>query len=113
MPLVGGRGIARSSPCPFDSVPFAGIWLPDDATRALASNYHGRTRRRFLRQRACQACDVYTDWCNGDVYGFAIDRLSTCACCGEERTEQVESCWGFYGLDACRAEAGAVIASYG
>jgi hypothetical protein len=91
--------------CPFDSVPFAGIWLPDAATLASAARYGGRTRKLFMRKRARQACDAYTDWRNGEIYGFDIAHIHTCPCCGEEQTESVESVWGFYGLEACRAEA--------
>jgi hypothetical protein len=97
--------------CPFDSVPFAGLWLPDAATLASARNYGGRTRRHFLRKRARQACDAYTLWCNGDVYGYEIRRVTACPCCDEERSQTVDSCWGFYGVEACLAEARAAIAA--
>jgi hypothetical protein len=95
--------------CPFDSVPFAGLWLPDTATLASALNYGGRTRRHFLRKRARQACDAYTSWCNGDVYGYEIRRVTVCPCCDEERSEMIDSCWGFYGIETCLAEARAAV----
>ena len=88
--------------CPFDSVPFAGVWLPDSETLESARNYGGRTRHHFMRKRARQACAVYTDWCNGEVYGFEIVRIAICPCCGEEQAHPVESCWGIYGLEQCR-----------
>ena len=62
--------------CPWDSVAFAGVWLPDAETLASARNYGGRTRRHFMRKRARQACDAYTQWCNGDVYGYEIERVT-------------------------------------
>ena len=62
-----------------------------------------------MRKRARQACDAYTGWCNGDVYGYAIEKVSTCPCCGEERAEPVDSCWGFYGLEHCLSEARAAV----
>ncbi len=95
--------------CPWDSVSFAGIWLPDADTLASARNYGGFTRRMFMRKRARQACDAYTDWCNGDVYGYEIEKVSSCPNCGQEEAEPVESCWGFYGLDYCLSEARAVV----
>ncbi len=95
--------------CPWDSVSFAGIWLPDAETLVSARNYGGRTRQHFMRKRARQACDVYTQWCNGDVYGYDIERITTCSHCGEEAAESVDSCWGFYGLDYCLGEAAAVV----
>jgi hypothetical protein len=95
--------------CPFDSVAFAGLWLPDALTLESARNYGGWTRRQFMRKRARQACDVYTQWCNGDIYGYRVDRLSACPCCGSEQAEEVDSCWGFYGLDYCLSEAHAAV----
>ena len=97
--------------CPWDSVPFAGVWLPDAATLASARPYGGWTRRQFMRKRARQACEVYTQWCNGDVYGIEITRIVTCPCCGEGKEEPVESCWGYYGLEDCLAEARAMVAA--
>ena len=35
--------------CPWDSVEFAGVWLPDAETLRSARNYGGRTRRHFMR----------------------------------------------------------------
>ena len=91
--------------CPWDSRPFAGVWLPDAQTLASARNYGGRTRYHFMRKRARQACEVYTQWCNGDVYGYTVERVTTCAHCGEESAESIDSCWGFFGLDSCLSEA--------
>ena len=87
--------------CRWDSVGFAGLWLPDAATLESARNYGGSTRRHFMRKRARQACDAYTNWCNGDVYGFEITRITTCTCCGAEQSEPLESGWGFYAPDEC------------
>ena len=97
--------------CPFDSVPFAGVWLPDADTLASARPYGGWTRRQFMRKRARQACEAYAQWCNGDVYGYEIHRLTACGACHGERPEPVESCWGFYGLENCLAEARAMVAA--
>lgn len=101
-PPVGAR-------CPWDSVPFAGLWLPDAATLESARNFGGLARRQFMRKRARQACEVYTQWCNGDIYGFEIERITECPCCGEEKAVPIESCWGIYDLDECRAEARAML----
>ena len=95
--------------CRWDSVDFAGVWLPDAETLASARNYGGRTRQHFMRKRARQACDAYTQWCNGEVYGYEIDRVSACDACGGEQTAFFDACWGFFGLDYCLAEALSVI----
>jgi hypothetical protein len=91
--------------CPFDSVALAGVWLPDAETLASAKSYGGFTRRMFMRKRARQACDAYTQWCNGDVYGYEVERITVCDCCGSEQASVVDSLWGCYGLDYCLSEA--------
>jgi hypothetical protein len=70
--------------CLWDSVPFAGVWLLNAETLTSAARYRGRTRRYFMRKRARQACNVYTRWCNGDVYGYAISCTLACVGCGSE-----------------------------
>lgn len=95
--------------CPWDSRPFAGVWLPDTLTLTAARNYGGRTRWHFMRKRARQACDVYTQWCNGDVYGYAIERIAACQACDAEKATMLDSCWGIFGLDACLNEAEAAV----
>ena len=42
-------------------VSFAGVWLPD-AEMLDSHNYGGRTRQLFMRPRARQACEAYTQW---------------------------------------------------
>lgn len=101
--------LSASARCTWDSVPFAGIWLPDAETLASSAHYGGRTRRLFMRKRARQACDAYTLWCNGDIYGYEVHRIAPCDGCGGERSKLIDSCWGFYGLETCLGEARTVI----
>jgi hypothetical protein len=97
--------------CQWDSVSFAGVWLPDAETLESAKPYGGRTRQLFMRKRARQACEAYTQWCNGDVYGFNVERVTTCPHCGKESAESLDSCWGFFGMDTCLSEAQAAVAA--
>lgn len=97
--------------CRFDSVSFAGLWLPDAQTLESARNYGGRTRQHFMRKRARQACDAYTQWCNGEVYGYEVERICSCLGCGCDQAEPVDSCWGFFGLDECLSAATAAVAA--
>jgi len=99
--------------CPWDSVGFAGVWLPDAGTLASARNYGGRTRLQFMHKRAREACDAYTQWCNGEVYGYQVERVTTCGTCDGEQAELLDSCWGFFGLDYCRDEATSSLATAG
>jgi hypothetical protein len=97
--------------CLWDSMLFAGVWLPDIDTLESARPYGGRTRHHFMRKRARQACDTYTQWCNGEIYGFEVSRLVACGACGGERSAPVDSCWGIYGLEDCLSEARASVAT--
>jgi len=95
--------------CPWDSVGFAGIWLPDSDTLESAKRYGGRTRQLFMRRRARQACEVYTQWCNGQVYGYEVALITVCPCCQQEQSRPLESCWGFFGMESCLTEAAAAV----
>lgn len=98
-------GLPSYAQCRWDSVGFAGVWIPDADTLKSARNLGGFTRRAFMRKRAAQACDAYSQWCNGEVYGYTVEAVTECPHCGEESAEDIDSCWGFYGFDECRAEA--------
>ena len=41
--------------------------------------------------------EVYGQYVNGEVYGFTLEKMSTCTKFGEPLSELVDSCWGFYG----------------
>ncbi len=95
--------------CPWDCVTFAGVWLPDRGTLTAAARYGGRTRQIFMRKRAHQACDAYSTWCNGDIYGYRVERITTCPACDDEHSELIDSCWGYYGRKACLEAARAML----
>lgn len=57
--------------------------------------------------------ETYNEWANGEVYGCIIDRVvpdddgtidETCECDCMGHCSEVDSCWGFYGLDYAREE---------
>jgi hypothetical protein len=98
--------------CPWDSVSFAGVWIPDAETLQSARNYGGRMRQLFMRKRARQACEFYTDWCNGEIYGYEVERLTACNQCGHANAEVVDSCWGLIGRAYCLEEATAAVRSH-
>ena len=58
-----------------------------------------------LSDSARKACQSYVDTWNmylsGDVWGYVIETLSD----DDTDGENVDSCWGFYGLDFARKEA--------
>ena len=108
--LVAGE-LPAECQCPWDCVALAGVWLPDAKTLESARNYGGQTRRHFMRKRAHEACDAYTLWCNGEVYGYVVEQVTACEACKSETTTPLDSCWGFFGFDACLNEAEAVVLS--
>jgi len=64
--------------CQWDTADVAGIyWLPSDVPK---------DRRR---EYAKAAMESYTDWCNGNGYGYTITDQAT--------GEMLDSCWGFIG----------------
>jgi len=103
--------LPASCRCPFDSVRFAGLWLPDEATLASARHYGGFTRRQFMLKRAREACDLYSQWCNADVYAYELTRVTPCDICGVPQSETLDTCSGFYGLEECRTQGLAMIQS--
>lgn len=87
--------------CQWDSVRFAGIWVPD---RCLLNEVQkiklGPDRFVKMREWARQACETYTQWCNGEVYGYSVRVMDET---GEEISR--DSCWGMYGLEYCETVA--------
>lgn len=43
--------------------------------------------------------ETYDQYLRGDVYGFVVEKKVGCECCGHVETEEVDSCWGFFGSD--------------
>ena len=64
--VQGGQHMDR-----FDSVSGAGLWVPDAEAKAAAPN--DDTRKAWMIQRAKGACEVYTDWCNGNVFAYRLE----------------------------------------
>jgi len=38
-----------------------------------------------------------SSWANGEVFGFVIEKITTCECCDNITYEDIDSCWGYYG----------------
>jgi hypothetical protein len=102
----------------WDGVAFAGIWIPDKECDATVDHYEKQAKEKGIefnrddkyKEMAEQACETYTAYCNGEVYGFIVElyRLQL-----DDDGEPIEdyydyehmdqlyedSCWGFYGND--------------
>ncbi len=55
--------------------------------------------------------EVYAQWADGDVWGFVIEKVDYCPCCGSDTSEEVDSLWGCYGYDYCLSEAREAVAA--
>jgi hypothetical protein len=47
--------------------------------------------------------DTYDQYLTGEVYGYKISKVEVCDK-GCEHDEEVDSCWGFYGIDSVKEE---------
>lgn len=65
--------------CPFDSTRFAGllIWEQDESDLG-PETFEDRAKdaRAFIER--------FTQWCNGEVYGYTVEAFRVCECCGQD-----------------------------
>lgn len=82
--------------CDFDSVDVAGALVWVGATEDLPKA-ESKTGTFVAREDSARSfLEIYTKFCNGEVYDFSLDRLVPCESCGHEEEENVDSCGGFY-----------------
>ena len=43
--------------------------------------------------------DTYSQWCNGECYGFRLSKWSKCDKCNQVEDKEIDSCYGFLGWD--------------
>lgn len=82
----GGPG----TDCQWDGVPVAGLLRWDGKARDLGKTIEDR--EKYARG----ALETYTQWCNGDVWGYKVF---------DDDDEEVDSCWGFFGYEYAEQEA--------
>ena len=107
--LWGVKGTINNTPdFRWDGVGTAGLWIPDKALLEEAKNMKGQERRNKMEEWAGQACEVYTQWCNGEVFGVVVTAYKAKYHDSGELydTEEDyrfdtpvfdESCWGYLG----------------
>lgn len=100
---------AESNPfqCPWDSGQSGFVYCTrQDAIK----EFGGELLTKSVRERAlkCLADEVETfnRYLNGDVYGYIVERVTS------NDDEELDACWGFYGLDCAIEEGKAVAAHY-
>lgn len=52
-----------------------------------------------------QEVETFNEFISGAVYGYEIIQETMCEHCKHVESAVIDSCWGFYGLDYCKAEA--------
>ena len=71
--------------CQFDSVDVAGILIWENSVKDM-----GAKTKEQRAQDAEYFLTIYTDWCNGNGYGYDVT---------DEKGELLDSCFGFYGSE--------------
>lgn len=87
---VSGGGMQ----CRWDTSRGEAVWIPNEYLRSELEKIADPSERyKQAEKYAQQACDVYTDWCNGNIYGVCVDVFYK----GELHTD--DACWGYIGSD--------------
>ena len=85
--------------CPWDTSHGEAVWIPDKYLREeLEKITDHEAHWKQAVEWAEQACESYTDWCNGNCYGHVIgvyDKVD-----GELVEE--DSCWGYVGDEGAK-----------
>ena len=80
--------------CQWDSVDVAGILVWEHPVKEMgAKTYVDR------RKDAASFLEIYTCWCNGEVYGFFVEEEVIMPCGHKEIHSLDVGCGGFYGND--------------
>jgi hypothetical protein len=86
--------------CPWDSGQVGWIYISKEKMR---SEYgYKRISKKLIervRQYLINEVGTYDQYLMGEIYGFRITKDD----------EEVDSCWGYYGLDECRSEVESII----
>ena len=54
------------------------------------------TKKEVIDQMKAEV-ETYSQWCNGECYGFVLSEWSMCDKCNQVEDKQIDSCFGFYG----------------
>lgn len=84
--------------CQWDSVRGAGllVWEGEEGDIGAKSYADRETDAKHF-------IDRFTEWCNGEVYGYSAEALAVCCECGADKDADTDldlpSCSGFFGSD--------------
>jgi hypothetical protein len=87
--FLKGHGLPGSD-CQWDGTRVAGLLIWKGKAKDCGKD------RKEREKHAISITQTYTDWCNGNVYGFRIF---------DDEDNEVDSCWGFYGYEHAEESA--------
>ena len=99
-----GISISTSHGYPYNDqwdVGMIGFAFIDKAT--IRENYGIRrvTKKQIARamKEFESEIETYDQYVQGECFGYTVEKVGKCECCGQEEDEHVDSCWGFIGRD--------------
>lgn len=110
--VQSGERIGRCPDMQWDGTELAGIWVPNDnLLECMYMTYRSWKKEKgltkvskedrqkkyaeIMRKYAAQCCEVYTQWCNGETYGYSVALYDAL---GDE-VDDLDSCGGFIGRE--------------
>jgi hypothetical protein len=98
--------------CPWDSGQVGWIFISKEKVR---KEYSVKRISKKLKERITgyliNEVKTYDQYLTGDVYGYEISKITKCDL-GHEHTEELDSCWGFFGESECMKEAEGIVEYY-
>jgi len=98
--------------CPYDSGQVGWIFVSKEKVR---NEYNVKRINKKLKERITEyligEVKTYDQYLTGDIYGYEISKITKCDL-GHEHTEELDSCWGFFGESECMKEAEGIVEYY-
>lgn len=87
----------------FDSGQVGWIYATKESVRKIWGDHKAPTTAE-LEEILRSEVETFDHYLTGNVWGFEIERVSQCECCGTEKVTHEDSCWGFLGDDDAKAD---------
>lgn len=98
--------------CPYDSGQVGWIFI---SKKKVRKEYSVKRINKKLKERITEyligEVKTYDQYLTGDIYGYEISKITKCDL-GHEHTEELDSCWGFFGESECMKEAEGIVEYY-
>ena len=84
---------------PWDSGIVGIIYMDKETTLENFPNADEDTWYVIAEEHIRDEVREYDQWITGDIYGYLLEKVTICECCGKEDRETIDSMGGFYGND--------------